>query len=193
VAFYRIMAVGRQESPRCRPGSHVIDQLVGAPVGNDAEIADLQLAKGYGDRRVLVLDDCPFRRPVVLNLGEDIQHDRIDVIVNDAILITPECEDSAGFQHPIRFNKERVDVEPVQCLGDRDQIDGTVRQSGVLGSRDAIVDVTGFVRRVDLLFAGVRRDNLGEMRNQRSSRLPVSRRAVPRQIVRPAKVRKTCE
>lgn len=111
------------------PRTHVIQQLVGAPVSSDAKLTDHDFSERHTDRWILIFDNLALRRPVIFNLIENPEYDRVDVIVDYAILITPEGQNSTWLQHPRRFFEKGANIEPVQGLGYRNKIDRVCRQS----------------------------------------------------------------
>jgi hypothetical protein len=72
----------------------------------------------------VVLDDIPFRRPVVFYFRKHPANDRIAAIIDAIALIAPGGEQTATTQYSCSFGKEFRDIEPVQCLGNGNQVDG---------------------------------------------------------------------
>ena len=74
---------------------------------------------------------------------------------------------------------KRVDVEPVQGLRHRDEVEGPVGEWRLFGGADLVVDVGLLNGEDQLRFADVRRVDPVKAVGQCASYLPVARGAVP--------------
>ena len=59
-------------------------------------------------------------------------------VVHYRIAVTPGRESSAGNQDAADFRIERIDLEPVQCLRDRNEIHALCVEPASIGRSDAI-------------------------------------------------------
>jgi hypothetical protein len=71
----------------------------------------------------------------------------------------------------------------VDGLPDRDEVDARVVEAGALGGRHAVRHALARRRVRDLLGAGVRRDDFGEVPGEAARRLPAARAGVPAERV----------
>jgi len=136
--------------------------------------------------RITVFDEIALRWPECIHVCVDGLDEGIDLPIDEAVLVTPERQDAARLQYPPGLGEERIDVEPVQRLGDRDEVDGRGSQAGVLGARDQKFDVARAAGGRDLLLARVGCNDPIEVAGDRSGCLAVAGCTVPGQRPLPA-------
>jgi len=95
------------------------------------------------------------------------------------MLVGPDREYATGAKDPDRLGKELINIEPVERLGDSNQIDRGRVQRGSLGSRDAIRNALYWRSRVNLRCTGVSGDHDVKVFGERASCLAVAGRAIP--------------
>jgi hypothetical protein len=126
------------------------------------------------DLQVLAGPVVPERDPVM------VPDELIDLGGDTAVRIGEDREHAARLQHAPGLPAERIDVEPMQRLADRDELRRTVGQLRlVLG--DTIRDPGVPLRETDLVGTGVGRHHAGEPRDEPGRDLPVPRPGVPRE------------
>ena len=108
-------------------------------------------------------------------------------------MIGPAGQDPARFKDPPCFLEKQSDFEPVQCLRNCDQVNRRCVERGCFRRCNKEVDTILWFCRGDLLGTCIRRYNSCEIFGQRPGCLPVSRSAIPGQIVRMGARRKVLE
>ena len=108
-------------------------------------------------------------------------------------MISPAGQDPSWFEDPARLFEEQFDIEPVQCLRNCDQVNRCCVERGCFCRCYEEVDTILRFCRGDLLGTCIRRYNSCEIIGQRPGSLPVSRCAIPGQIVRRRERRKALE
>lgn len=78
-------------------------------------------------------------------------------------IISPRCENAPWTQDPVSFLRESVHVEPVQCLRNGNQIDGSIIKPAVILSGNAIAHFFARCRIGYLFLARVGRDDVFEV------------------------------
>jgi len=116
--------------------------------------------------RVPLLDEDPLRRPEFPDIRVDARNQRVDLIVDDAVLVAPESQQTIRLHDSSGFGEKRVDVEPVQCLRNRNEIDRAGIEARVLGTRHPELDVAGTARGCKLLLARICRYDAPEVAGQ---------------------------
>ena len=70
----------------------------------------------------MALDNISFRRPVRFNFREDFLDEHITRRIGFAVLIAPDGKQAARLEDSNSLREESINVEPVQCLSDSDQV-----------------------------------------------------------------------
>jgi len=129
---------------------------------------------------VLAVDNASFRRPTGIYFGKDLVDDLVAFRIDRASFIGPDSQDAARFQYATCLVKKMLDIEPVKCLRDGNQVDRVRIDARRLGDRNPKFYLSMRIGRGDLLVAGVRRHDLLEERGKGPCGLAVASGAVPR-------------
>jgi hypothetical protein len=110
----------------------------------------------------------------------EILEDRIERgLMEDGTWIVPRDEQCPRPRDAPRFGIERFDVEPVQRLRHRDEIDAGVRQAARLGGSHRVANPRVRFRGRDLLGRDIGGVNDREMIGERDARLSAAAARVP--------------
>ena len=71
----------------------------------------------------MALHDVSFRWPVGFNFREDLLDERVTRRIGLATFVAPDGQQAARFEDPNGLREEPLNIEPVQCLSDSDQVD----------------------------------------------------------------------
>jgi hypothetical protein len=126
---------------RRRPGAQIVEHLVQRQVAPDLEIRRLDVGAGKGHAAVAEVDPAPFGRPVGADrVGRVVPDDFRQCRVAVQQRVSPGGEQAARLEHPPHFGEKGFVAEPVQGLGDRDQVAAVIAQAADFGRRLPVVD-----------------------------------------------------
>lgn len=128
----------------------------------------------------MAVNNASFWRPAGIDFGKDLVDDLVAFRSYRASLIGPDGQDAARFQYAACLVKKTLDIEPVECLRDGNQVDRIHVDARRLGERYAKFYLSMRLGRGDLLVAGVCGHHLLEKRGKGPCGLAVAGGAVPR-------------
>ena len=144
-----------------------------------------ELIKWESQRSVTILDDFALGGPVGPDdVGIQPCHDGVDLRADAVELIAPDRENAFRSDDAAHLGVKSRQVDPVQCLGDRQQIDRTIVDRQFVGGGDLVANLRVGLGLIDLLSAGVGRDDAAEMRRQRHGRLAIAGCTVACEVMR---------
>ncbi len=190
---YRIAAIRLYVALRGRPGTHVAQHLVRSPVELHLEWIDRNLRHRHRNIAVVPLHNFSLRWPVGFDLGKNFVQNLVALRTDTASFIGPQGQDTAWLHNAACFVEEALDIEPVECLRDRNQVDRIGIDTRRFGSCYAKFYLWVWLRRGDLLLTGIRCQDVLEERGKGARGLAIAGSAVPREIMILAKCRQEGE
>jgi len=184
---HRIAAICPYVALRRRPGPHIANHFSRGPFELHLECFDRNLGHWHRDVMIVAFDNVSFRRPVGFDLGKYFLENLVALGTYMASFIGPDGQYAAWPQYPACLVKESLHVEPVECLGDSNQVDRLRIDARRLGRRNPKFYLSMRIGRGDLLFASVRCHDLLEKRGKGACGLAIAGGAVPRELMLAAK------
>ena len=125
-----------------RPGFDIADEVIEAPLHVDSKRRRGQVGIGKGDGPILLVDIPPLLIPIRADdvLVESGDH-RVESGREPRPVIADDGQDALGFEGPVSLGIKGVEIEPVDGLGDGDQVKAMIGKVGMFGGLDGIMDI----------------------------------------------------